>query len=88
MERFCHAQGETKGIKDFITVLMFYRNYKICEVNAAVELAIENGISGSDGVRHILAYPGGTDTTIAPLASWPSLPPPDIAVYGQLGGVQ
>ena len=70
MERFCHAQGETKGIKDFNTVLMFYRNYKICEVNAAVELAIENGISASDGVRHILIYTGDTGKTTAPLSSW------------------
>jgi transposase len=88
LERFCCAQGETKGIKDFITVLMFYRDYEAGEIEAAVELAIENHISGSDGVRHLLVYAGGADTTIAPLASWPSLPPPDIAVYGQLGGVQ
>lgn len=88
LERFCRAQGETKGIKDFIAVLMFYRDYAAGEIEAAVDLAIENSISTSDGVRHILAYTGGADTTIAPLASWPSLPPPDIAVYGQLGGVQ
>ena len=88
LERFCRAQGETKGIKDFIAVLMFYRDYAAYEIEAAVELAIENNISASDGVRHLLAYTGGADTVIAPLASWPSLPPPDIAVYGQLGGVQ
>jgi transposase len=88
LERFCRAQGETKGIKDFIGVLMFYRDYAAGEIEAAVELAIENNISASDGVRHLLAYAGDADTTIAPLASWPSLPPPDIAVYGQLGGVQ
>ena len=88
LERFCHAQGETKGIKDFITVLMFYRDYAADEIEAAVEFAIENNISSSDGVRHLLVYTGGADMTIAPLASWPSLPPPNIAVYGQLGGVQ
>jgi transposase len=88
LERFCSVQGETKGIKDFIAVLMFYRDYGADKIEAAVDLAIENSISTSDGVRHILAYNGGADTTIAPLASWPSLPPPDIAVYGQLGGVQ
>ena len=88
LERFCHSQGETKGIKDFITVLMFYRDYKICEVNAAVELAIENGISASDGVRHILIYTGDIGKTTAPLSNWSSLPAPDVAAYGQLGGVQ
>ena len=88
LERFCRAQGDTKGIKDFITVLMFYRDYKAGEIEAAVELAIENNISTSDGVHHVLAYTGGPSTTVAPLTSWPTLPPPDLAVYGQLGGVQ
>jgi transposase len=88
LERFCRAQGETKGIKDFIAVLMFYRDYAAGEIEAAVLLAIENHISASDGVRHLLAYAGDAEAAIAPLASWPSLPPPNIAVYGQLGGVQ
>jgi transposase len=88
LERFCYSQGETNGIKDFITVLMFYRDFKAGEIEAAVELALENSISTSDGVNHILTYTGGTDTPIAPLPSWPTLPPPDLAVYAQLGGVQ
>jgi len=88
LERFCRAQGETKGIKDFIAVLMFYRDYAADEIEAAVLLATENNISTSDGVRHLLVYAGNVNTNIAPLASWPSLPPPDITVYRQLGGVQ
>ncbi len=55
LERFCRAQGETKGIKDFITVLMFYRDHKADEIETAVEQAIEKNISTSDGVHHILA---------------------------------
>ena len=85
LERFCSSQGETKGIKDFITVLMFYRDYKPCEVNAAVELAIENSISASDGVRHILIYTGDTGKTIAPLSTWSSLPAPDVAALWATG---
>ena len=88
LERFCHAQGETKGIKDFIVVLMFYRDYGAGEIEAAVNLAMEHHISSSDGVRHLLAYANDTDASIAPLPSWPSLPAPDVSVYGQLGGVQ
>ena len=88
LERFCRAQGETKGIKDFITVLMFYRDHKASEIEAAVELSAENNISTSEGVRHILIYAGDADTTIAPLPAWSSLPPADVAAYGQLGGVQ
>lgn len=88
LERFCLSQGETKGIKDFITVLMLYRKYEANEVEAAVDLAIKNNISTSDGVIHILSYKGDAESTIPPLTAWPSLPSPDITVYGQLGGVQ
>jgi hypothetical protein len=88
LERFCRAQGGTKGIKDFVTVLMLYRDYKAGELEAAVDLAIEHNIGSSEGVRHLLAYANDTETPVAPLASWSSLPKPDISVYGQLGGVQ
>jgi hypothetical protein len=86
--RFCRAQGETKGIKDFINVLMLYRDYEVGEIEVAVELATENNISTSEGVRHLLVYTGDDDATIAPLAAWSRLPAPDVAAYGQLGGVQ
>jgi transposase len=88
LERFCQAQGETKGIKDFVTVLMFYRDYKAGEIEAAVDSATRHNISSSDGVRHLLACAESRETAVAPLASWSSLPAPDISVYGQLGGVQ
>lgn len=87
LAKFCSRQGQTKGIKDFISVLMLYREYKADEVEAAVELALENNISGSDGVRCILLYTLDTGAGIASLKDWPSLPPPDVTVYGQLGGV-
>ena len=67
LERFCRSQGETNGIKDFITVLMFYRDYKAGEIEAAVELALENSISTSDGVHHVLAYTGGRRHDYRPL---------------------
>lgn len=85
---FCQCQGETKGIKDFISVLMLYREYKHDEVEAAVNLALERNISTSEGVLHILIYTNEALASIAPLPNWPSLPSPDVAVYGALGGVQ
>jgi transposase len=87
LKSFTTAQGETKGIKDFISVLMLYREHSNDEVEAAVDLALENNIRTSDGVRHILIYANDTDAGIVPLENWPSLPPPDVTVYGQLGGV-
>ena len=53
------AQGETKGIKDFISVLMFYREHHASEVEAAVEPALENNIRTSEGVRHVFIYSKG-----------------------------
>jgi len=87
LKSFTTAQGETRGVKDFISVLMLYREHSVDEVEAAVDLALENNIRTSDGVRHILIYANDTDTGIIPLDNWPSLPPPDVTVYGQLGGV-
>ena len=67
---------------------MFYRDYEAGEIEAAVGLAIKHKISSSAGVRHLLAYANDKDAAPLPLPSWPSLPAPDISVYGQLGGVQ
>ncbi|MBU4235716.1 MAG: hypothetical protein KKI01_05215 [Proteobacteria bacterium] len=85
---FCGSQGETKGIKDFISVLMLYQNNKPGEVEAAVELAVEKNISTSGGVLHLLIYANEPGNATQPLTDWPSMPPPDVTIYGQLGGVQ
>jgi len=86
--RFCESQGDTKGIKDFISVLMLYGDYSVTEVSSAVDLALKNHLSSSEAVHHILIYTGDTAATNPPLSNWASLPPPDISVYGQLGGVK
>jgi hypothetical protein len=85
---FCASQGETKGIKDFISVLMLYKANTPNDVEAAVELALEKNIRTSDGVLHILIYANEAGTVVQPLANWSSLPPPDVNAYGVLGGVQ
>jgi hypothetical protein len=88
LARFCRMQGETKGIKDFIAVLMLYSRYKAGDVEAAVELALEKNLTGSEGVRHLLIYANEPNGAIAPLTDWSSLPSPDVSLYGVLGGVQ
>jgi len=49
---------------------------------------LEKNLNGSEGVRHLLISANEQDSTIAPLTNWPSLPSPDLSVYGALGGVQ
>ncbi|HEY9074153.1 MAG TPA: hypothetical protein VIN67_08470, partial [Desulfobaccales bacterium] len=85
LARFQESQGETAGIKDFISVLMLYREYSGQEIEAAAELALAHHLSSSPGVKHLLqtkSEPGH-----APLQQWPATLIPDVSVYGQLGGV-
>jgi len=87
-DRLCQTHGETKGVKEFITVLMLYRNFTIDEVETAVELALESGISSCHGVRHLLLYTNTPTREFVSLSGWESLPAPDLGPYGQLEEVQ
>jgi hypothetical protein len=67
---------------------MLYSHYGVDEVETAVKRALESNLNGSEGVRHVLISSREKDTSRAPLPDWPSLPSPDVSVYGVLGGVQ
>jgi len=86
LARFQASQGETAGIKDFVNVLLLYREHAAVEIQAAVKLALEHQISTSDGVKHILLHSHGVPTP-APLRHWPATLLPDLSVYDQLGVV-
>jgi len=88
LARFRETQGETKGTRDFISVLMLYSDYPADDIEAAVTLSLDNKLSSSDAVRHLLVYTNDTSSSIAPLTNWPSLPSPDISVYRQLGDIR
>jgi transposase len=87
LAKFQRAQGTTDGIKDFVSVLMLFRNHEAGQVHAAVELAMENSISSSSGVKHLLLHSRPSET-IPPLPNWPATIPADVSAYAQLGGVQ
>lgn len=88
LERFCEMQGQTTGIKDFISVLMFYRDHSASDIQDAVEKALKANLSTSDGVKSLLFHPKRDETKIEPLDQWDRLPAPDVTVYGKLGGLQ
>ena len=88
LERFCEKQGQTAGVKDFISVLMFYRDHSQSDVEDAVEKALKANLSTSDGVKSVLSYPKTQEAKPEPLVQWNRLPAPNMAVYGQLGGLQ
>ena len=86
LDQFRQKQGETHGIKDFICVLMLYREYPKGEVDAAIELAAEKRVSHSEGVKHLLVH-SKPEKPIEPLIGWSPTLEPDIEIYNQLGGV-
>ena len=88
LSRFCTAQGESRGIKDFILVLMLFRTHAKEEVHNAIKIAVTASLSNSSGVEHILLSNRETPTRIESLPDRSSLPDADIASYAQLGGVQ
>ena len=82
------TQGHKKGVKDFISVLMLYKDHSSDDMETAVELALETKVSSSEGVRHILVYlVTESDFSPPPLETWPVLPPADLSPYGEPGGI-
>ena len=85
--KFCQKQGHTKGVKDFISVLMLYKDHAAGDIESAVETALSSGASGSQVVKHILINKEGhCDLSFSALDNWQTLPPPDVSIYGQIGG--
>jgi hypothetical protein len=85
LDRFCQKQGNTKGIKEFISVLMLYKDHAAADIQSAVEKALLANVSCSEAVEHILKS-ADNDPAFAPLANWHSLPVPDVSIYEQIGG--
>jgi len=84
LSRFSAKLGHTKGIKEFITVLMLFKDHVSEEVIVAVKSALAANISSSAAVEHLLLK-----DTVAPvpaLSNWQRLSPPDVSVYGPIGG--
>lgn len=86
LERLKSAQGTSKGSRDFIEVLMLYREHEPAEVEAAIKQALASGVSSADAVKHLARSPAAVPVPDR-LQSWPSLPQADVSVYSRLGGV-
>lgn len=87
LKRFCTKQGRTKGIKDFISVLMLYQSHSTQEIEAAVSRALTAGVGNSEAVAHILLRSGTQSGTHFPaLDNWQVFDPADVSIYEQIGG--
>lgn len=85
LEQFCKKQGHTKGIKDFISVLMLYKDHAACDIESAVDKALTASTGYSQAVEHILKSTQEHPSFVT-LKNWQTLPPPDVTIYGQIGG--
>jgi hypothetical protein len=90
LERFRQAQGPNYGIKEFVGVLMLFKEHGYKEVIEAVEAAVTAGVSSREAVEHLLRRGSGEDYDYLPrsLGTWPTLPSADVSVYSQIGAVQ
>ncbi len=87
LNRLCHKQGHTRGIKDFISVLMLYKDHDAGDIESAVQTALESNVGSSEAVKHILInQKGSSEFSFVALDNWQSLPPADVSVYDQIGG--
>ena len=85
--QFCSKQGNTKGTRDFINVLMLHRDHNTESVKASIEKALIAGVSSSHAVMQVLLNASDKgNMTIEPLKNWQTFPPPDISIYGKIGG--
>ena len=85
LDQFCQKQGQAKGIKDFISVLMLYKDHAAAYIESAVEKALTANASSSEAVVHMVKS-SQQDLSFLPLRNWQTLPPPNISIYGQIGG--
>ena len=87
MEQFRQKLGHSKGTKNFVSVLMLFKEHEEKDVTAAVEEALVAGVSSSESVEHILINRIAPEKHLwAPLKNWETLPPPDVSVYDRIGG--
>ncbi|MBW2202304.1 MAG: IS21 family transposase [Deltaproteobacteria bacterium] len=87
LKRFRQKQGDTKGTKEFILVLMLFKEHPKDDVIDAVEAALAANVSCSDAVVYLLQNAGkNSDPSIEPLGNWLRFEPADVSVYGQIGG--
>lgn len=84
LSRFTARQGDTRGVKEFIQVLMLFKDHDSSAVIEAVERALSADISSSAALKHLLLK--NSTTSIPALSGWQRLSPPDVSVYGQIGG--
>lgn len=87
LERFRQTSEVSRGTKEFIDVLLLFRDHPAEAVESAIAQALASGISDCEGVRHLLHHRTPVVATV-PLERYSRLPEADVSVYAALGGVR
>jgi hypothetical protein len=67
---------------------MLYKDYAGGDIESAVEKVLSLNVGSSQAVKHILInQKNRSDLSFSTLDDWQTLPPPDVSIYGQIGGV-
>lgn len=87
LNRFYQKLGQTKGTKEFITVLQLFKDHRSSDVISAIESALCAHVGSSDAVTQILANNSAEPAPgVKALGNWQQLSPPDVSAYDQIGG--
>ncbi len=87
LRNFREKQGQSKGTKEFIKVLMLFKEHDERDVISGVEEAVKANVSSSEAVEQILIFRAAPqDDFFVSLHDWQTLPPPDVSVYDRIGG--
>ena len=86
LARFCTSKGETKGIKDFIQVLLLHKKHNSQDIQTAIKKALQANVSCSNAVFQILKNLLEKPISFSSLPNWEILPTPDVSIYSQIGG--
>lgn len=87
LEHFRHIHELSRGTREFIDVLLLFRDHPVGAVEAAIAEGLAVGVRDCAGIRHLL-HRQQPSTVNAPLEHYARLPEADVSVYARLGGVQ
>jgi len=62
LDRFMNVHGDSRGIREFITILMLYKGHEEDEVNKVVKQGLDIGLSDAASIRTLLAC--GEDSSV------------------------
>jgi len=87
LKRFCDGFGRSRGVREFILLLLLYKENSKEDMEAIIDLGVQTGLKDASAIKSLLTYSNSNDVVQTALKGWDSTPSADTSVYGILGGV-